>query len=90
MAGPGGGSLYLTYEGSASKLIASNLQQSHQRSNAVMRRTMDFKLSGPSSTLHMATDLQNRQLAVASRTVFKIFTIQDEGEIDGPGMLNST
>ena len=82
MAGAGGGALRLTYEGSA-----SHIQQHNQRLSITSRGTMEYKLDGPSSTLHMATDIQSQQLAVASRTIFKIFNIRDEGELINSGKL---
>ena len=83
MAGAGGGALRLTYEGSASPI-----QQHNQRLSTSSRGTMEYKLDGPSSTLHMATDSQSQQLAVASRTIFKIFSVRDEGELNSSGNLN--
>ena len=80
MSGTGGGSLRLNYD-----VTATTMQQYNHRGNVTSRETMEYKLDGPSSTLHMATDVHNRQLAVASRTIFKIFNIKDEGEIRGPG-----
>ena len=64
---------------------ASNIQQYTLRGTFISRETMEYKLEGPSSTLHMATDVNSHQLVVASRTIFKIFNIKDEGEIYGPG-----
>lgn len=75
-----GGTLRSNYD-----FPAINMQQYNQRGVATSRETMEYKLDGPSSTLHMATDVHSRQLAVASRTIFKIFNIKDEGEISGPG-----
>ena len=59
-----------------------NMPQYIQKS-LTSRETMDYKLDGPSSTLHMATDVYNKQLALASRTVFKIFNIKDNDIING-------
>ena len=75
-----GGSLRPSYD-----FPTQNMHLYNQRGSLILRETMDYKLEGPSSTLHMATDIHSRQLAVASRTIFKIFNIRDEGEISGPG-----
>ena len=80
MSGTGGGPLRVNYD-----VSATNMHQYNPRGSLVSRETMEYKLDGPSSTLHMATDVHSRQLAVASRTIFKIFNIKDEGEISGPG-----
>ena len=82
MSGSTGGSFKAHHDFST-----CNMPQYIQKS-LISRETMDYKLDGPSSTLHMATDVYNKQLALASRTVFKIFNIKDEGDISGPGLLH--
>ena len=76
MSGTGGS--YKNYE-------LSSYHYYNQRGNPISRETMNHRLEGPSSTLHIASDVHYRQLAVASRTTFKIYNIKDEGEISGPG-----
>ena len=80
MSGTGGS--YKNYEFS---INASHYY--NQRGSPISRETMNHRLEGPSSTLHIATDIHYRQLAVASRSTFKIYNIKDEGEISGPGRL---
>ena len=71
--------------GSYKNYELSSYHYYNQRGNPISRETMNHRLEGPSSTLHIATDVHYRQLAVASRTTFKIYNIKDEGEISGPG-----
>ena len=78
MSGTGGS--FKSYELSGNVTYYYN-----QRGNPISRETMNHRLEGPSSTLHIASDVHYRQLAVASRTTFKIYNIKDEGEISGPG-----
>ena len=80
MSGTAGGSMRMNYD-----LSSTDMQHYDQRRSFISRKTMEYRLEGPSSTLHMAMDIHNRQLAVASRTIFKIFNIKDEGELSGPG-----
>ena len=80
MSGTGVGTLRSSFDPSI-----RNLHQYSQRGTFISRETMYHKLEGPSSTLHMATDVHSSQLALASRSIFKIFNIKDEGEISGPG-----
>ena len=80
MSGSGGGSLRLSYD-----VSSADMHHYDHRGNLISRKTMEHRLEGPSSTLHMAMETHNVQIAVASRTMFKIFSIKDEGEISGPG-----
>ena len=70
-------------------ISSPDMHQYEQRRSFISRKTMEHRLEGPSSTLHMAMDIQNRQIAVASRTIFKIFNIKDEGELSGPGYFKN-
>ena len=82
MSGTGGS--YKNYE------LSTNVVQNYNlRGNQIFRETMNHRLEGPSSTLHIAADASYRQLAVASRTTFKIYNIKDEGEISGPGEIDT-